>query len=46
VAQLRAGKGDGVTARRFGVAKLVAACLLCIAVFAALTLLVLHFRGS
>lgn len=30
----------------FSVAKLVAACLLCAAVFAGLTLLVLHFRRS
>jgi hypothetical protein len=28
------------------VAKLVAACLLCVAVFTGLTLLVLHFRRS
>lgn len=28
------------------VAKLIAACILCVAVFGALTLLVLHFRRS
>ena len=31
---------------RFTVAKLVLACLLCLAVFAALSLVVIHFRKS
>jgi len=33
-----------MTGPRFSVAKVVAACVLCVAVFAGLTLLVLHFR--
>jgi hypothetical protein len=32
-------------AAKFTVGRLIAACLLCLAVFAGLTLLVLHFRG-
>jgi hypothetical protein len=35
-----------MTTPRFSLAKLVAACLVCAAVFAGLTLLVLHFRKS
>lgn len=31
---------------RFSITKLILACLLCVAVVAGLTLLVLHFRGS
>lgn len=31
---------------RFTVGRLIAACLLCLAVFAGLTLLVIHFRRS
>ena len=35
-----------MTTPRFSAPKLVAACLLCLAVFAGLTILVLHFRKS